>query len=471
MSAIEYTNLRPSKADVTPEGTLGVASLFGVTFLALLVASLPNLADPMIRFDDYPAFFADPSGFWAKTLHEGRWINYLWHLREVVTPAWVNFAVYQALWAAFAAAVAVLALGRGGVHFFAVALALMIIVSPPSVLISLWFNTLIPGLAIVALYALLACRLSAFASRLLMPVFVILSFMAYTTYPLLILIVAVVRTRDRSVMDLIKLLALFTASFAGAVLTTYALNWQVHGIFGVPLADWREATPATDLAGYAANLPILWASLSDLLQKASYGFAPAGIFHLALLSGGLAVLARRAPVEALYLAAALVTGLSLVAVQVMKLGVTVPPRAFIFAWVIYAVIAVRAAQELSETPGLMGRLGRNAVLLIVLSYLLQMFQQYTTFRAWQAETRVIATAIAETADPIYVAGAPMQTRTAAEAGVQNDLGFVFRLQQITGRRVTLCDVSRCADIEGARTELGSAHVVQADGAVLVSFPD
>ncbi|MEO0401776.1 MAG: hypothetical protein AAF214_05320, partial [Pseudomonadota bacterium] len=78
-------------------------SVLAVAVVGVVLISLPNLRDPMMRYDDFPALLADPSGFWAKTLHEGRWINYLWHLREIVTPAWLNFAVYQLLWATFAA--------------------------------------------------------------------------------------------------------------------------------------------------------------------------------------------------------------------------------------------------------------------------------------------------------------------------------------------------------------------------------
>ena len=104
-----------------------------IAVLAVLTISLPNLADPMIRWDDYPAYFSDPSGFWAKTLHEGRWLNYLWHLREVVTPAWLNFTAYQLLWATFAACLAVTTTRNG---WFAAVLALLILVAPPATLIS-----------------------------------------------------------------------------------------------------------------------------------------------------------------------------------------------------------------------------------------------------------------------------------------------------------------------------------------------
>ena len=136
---------------------LQLAPVFLITLVAAFLLTGQNLLDPMIRHDDYPAFFADAPAFWNKTLHEGRWLNYIWHLRDVVTPAWLNFALYQSLWAGFVAALAVTTIGPDASRWFTVVLALLVLVCPSEMLISLWFNTLIPGLAVVTLFAVLAC--------------------------------------------------------------------------------------------------------------------------------------------------------------------------------------------------------------------------------------------------------------------------------------------------------------------------
>ena len=196
---------------------LALGSTFLVILVSVMIMSGLNLADPMIRHDDYPALFADAPAFWNKTLHEGRWLNYIWHLREAITPAWLNFAVYQTSWALFVAALAVVFTGPKGANWFTVVLALLMMVSPSAMLISMWFNTLMPGLAIVALFAMLACRVSGRTLRVLLPGFVIISFMAYTTYPLLLLAVCIAKTEDRSRRDLFGLMLLFCASFALAV--------------------------------------------------------------------------------------------------------------------------------------------------------------------------------------------------------------------------------------------------------------
>lgn len=413
----------------------GFAVVLVIAVMAAFAMALPNLADPMIRYDDYPALLAQPEGFWAKTLHEGRWINYIWHLRGVVTPAWLNFLVYQALWAIIAASLA-WSLCRGGRHarFFAPVAALMVLVAPPATLISLWFNTLIPGLALVASYALVACLWPSRA-RLWMPVFVVLSFMAYTTYPLLVFAACLLATRAHSWRDLFGQCAVFTLSFATAVLLVYALNWQVHGVFGVPLADWRDAHPASDFAGLMRNLLLLAASAAEFAQKTSFGFAPAAWFHLCLLILASIVLAKQKPWDALYLWAGMIVGLGLVTVQILKMGSELPPRGLIFVWVFYALIAVRAAQVLTWS-GMSARMMRNAVLLVVGSYLLQTFQQYMTYRDWQTETSALAASL--TAGSVQVSGNVLDAQSAQQAFVQNAMALNYRFQQLNGPKVVFC---------------------------------
>ncbi|MCR8827657.1 hypothetical protein [Pseudosulfitobacter koreensis] len=436
---------------------LRLGPVVALALLAVLAISLPNLIDPFMRHDDYPALFAEGKWFWEKTLNEGRWLNYLWHIRGFVTPSWLNFAVYQALWAVLAAAIAVAAMGRDGHPWFARVLALFILIAPPATLISLWFNTLIPGLAVVTLFAVIACWVTPRTLRTLLPLFVIVSFWAYTTYPLLLLAVCLVRTEKRSLRDLIGLCTLFVASFAAAVLLTYTLNWYVHGIFGVPLADWREATPAADLAGMVANLGVLRETFATLLDVTSYGFMPASYFHIAMLVLATLMMLRLAPMETLYLHAGMLMGMGLIVLQVLKLGVQVPPRTFLFAWVFYALIFLRTAALLSRLDhggGLRGRIARNLALLVVLSYLLQTFNQYTIYRPWQAETRTLAEVAEASEGPILIYG-PLDKLSSYEgAYVQSEMAMVFRMRQVAEREVLICDSDpdACAKVVSSRAE-------------------
>ena len=443
-----------------------------VVLVAVAVMSALNLTDPMIRHDDYPALFADAPAFWNKTLHEGRWLNYIWHLREVVTPAWLNFAVYQSLWAVFVASVAVVASGPKGANWFTLVLALMMMVSPSAMLISLWFNTLIPGLAVVALYAFLACRVSNRTLRALLPGFVIVSFMAYTTYPLLLLAVCIARTEDHSWRDLIGLIALFCASFIAALLTVYAINWQVHGVFGVPPAEWREPITATGLDGFYEKLGKLSETFKIIFHRNGFGFAPLMVFFPALFVAALLVLRRRAPMEALYLFAGLTIGIALVVVQVLKLGVIAPPRAFIFAWIFAALAIVRAVQCLSETEGFAGRMGRNGVLLIIGVYFLLIFMFYGQFRDWHRDTHALAQEISASDGAVYVYGDPTAIASGDSAGLQSPHALTFRMKLLTGRELVICDET--PDNCPPQPELGNQgdaemHVRQNDDGMFLIF--
>lgn len=405
-------------------------ALFWLSIVAILAMSLPNLFDPMVRYDDYPALFAEPDGFWPKTLHEGRWLNYIWHLRGFETPAWLNYTVYQTLWAVFAAALASCVAGQMSLSKFTISLALFVLVSPSALLISLWFNTLLPGLALVALFAVLACITSQKTLLFLLPIFVVLTFMAYTTYPLLLLAVCLMQQQRRSIPKLIGLLALFTLSFIVAILATYTLNLLVHDVFGVPLAEWREATPAKDWQGLLANMPKLWSTFSTFAHTTSFEFTPAIYFHLLLFSGSLTLLLRFATLEALYLLAGLITGLTLMVAQILKLGVEVPVRTFIFIWIFYGIVVVRAAEIATQKHAFAGRMAFNAVFLIIASYSLQSYMQARTYQDWQQETRELALHVADFSKPVTYSGDPMNSLAGVKAGVQSNTGFEFRMQQL-----------------------------------------
>ena len=450
--------------------------LFLICVVAILAISLPLLGDPMVRHDDYPALFAQPEGFWEKTLHEGRWLNYIWHLRGFETPAWLNYALYQALWATFAAALASVAAGSTQVSKFSVSLAFFILISPSALLISLWFNTLLPGLALVALFAVLACKLSERTMLWLLPVFVALTFMAYTTYPLLLLAVCLCHQKRRSLGRLFMLLALFTASFIAAVLLTYTINWFVHGVFGVPLDDWRKATPAADWNGILANVDKLWETLGKFAITSSFNFPAAVYFHLCVFLIALFTLFRFAPLEGLYLLAGLVTGLTLVVAQVLKLGVEVPVRSFIFVWVFYALILMRAAALLSQTHALASRTIYNAAFLVIASYALQSYKQAGVYTDWQTETRQLAQTLAATAKPIRFTGHPKSTAAAQRAGIQVDDGFQERIYQLTGQRAQVfegtadeLDLSNSLIDPNRRAKPFALAVVELEDAVIAVF--
>ncbi len=442
------------------------------TYAVMMAISLPQLIDPLVRHDDFPALLADPSGYYLKTLHEGRWINYLWHLREWVTPAWVNFAVYQLFWVIFAAATAVNACARDEKPIYVIGLALMIAVAPPALLISLWFNTLIPGLGLVALYAVLSVFLSVRMMRALLFVFVPLTLTAYTTYPLLLLAVHLTTFHaQRSFKDLFFGVALFTASFAFGIVVIYSLNYWEHGIFGIPMAEWRAATPSVDYASTMENLQRAVGFWGKTASSFAFHFTPLMIVHLVLFAGGLLVLGRRDIWGALYIVAGFMVGFGLLTLQVLATGVELPVRANGFIWVLYAVVLVRIVIRGRQQGGLWERIPRLLLMIIVASYLLQTVRQYADGMAWQSETRRMAQELEGTDGPIYFTGDYALITGAKAAGIQNARGLRIRLVYLTGREVIDCNASAqiCNAAIGNELQNG-AEIEQRESGVILRLP-
>lgn len=421
---------------------------FGVTLLityaALLAASFAMLPDPFIRHDDFPALLADPDGYWIKTLDEGRWVNYLWHLREFVIPSQIAFALYQLLWAVFAAATALVICGREARAFYVATVSLMIVVAPPATLISLWFNTLIPGLAIVALFAVLVMRRGSRAMRPWLVLFVPLTLMCYTSYPLLLLVVLLVAHDNRwGWRDLAGLMALFVASFALGLLVIYSLNYAFHGVFGIPMADWREPNPPVDMAALMENVDKTGNFMLRMLDVMSWQFAPAAFFHLALFGFALITLARHGKGGAAgYIALGLAAGVGLVVLQILRTGILLSPRVMVFAWVFY-VAALAHLMLLAHARHAFGaRMLRNVAVLIAGSYLLQTGQMYLQFTPWQKETRHVAGMIADSNGPVWMTGSYKAVGGAQGASIQNARGLRMRLEYLTSRPVHDCAAKR-----------------------------
>ena len=412
----------------------------GFAYLGLLIASSTQLLDPMVRHDDFPALLADPSGFYIKTLHEGRWLNYWWHLRGWASPAWLNFVVYQLFWATFAGAAAVNACGRTEQRWYTIVLALMIAVAPPAYLISLWFNTLIPGLGLVALFAVLATIIEPRKMRLLLLLFVPATLMAYTSYPLFLLAVCLTsRDARRSWRDLITLMAIFVFSFAMGIFLIYCLNYAEHGIFGIPMAEWRNPNPVRDMASLTTNLELVLDFLGKSAATIAFHFPPFIVAHGLLLIGGMLILARVDPWVTLYILTGLVAGICLLCLQIIMAGVTVPVRAITFAWVLYCVVCVRVALLARDRGGLWARMARNVLVLITASYMLQTAIQYLNFRDWQVQTRNLAAQTSYQSGPIYVIGSYLDLPAADKAGIQEARGLRLRLTYLTGRKVYVCE--------------------------------
>lgn len=450
-----------------------------VTYAVLMAASFAMLQDPFVRHDDFPALLADPQGYWVKTLDEGRWVNYLWHLRGFILPSWLAFALYQLLWSVFAAAAAINACGPRARASVTVPIALFIMVAPPAAMISTWFNTLLPGMAIVALFALLVLRFGAQRMRIWLLVFVPVTLMCYTSYPLLLLALLLTAHDTRhSLRDLAGLMALFVSSFALGMLAIYGLNWVYHGVFGIPMAEWRQPNPITDMASFLANLDQVGNFMLRTLDAFSHDFAPLAWVILATLFFGLVLLARHQGWVSGYIAAGLMAGFGLVLLQILRTGVLMSPRVLIFAWVLLAALLARMIQ-LAETHHALGlRLLRGGVALIAASYALNIAQMYLSYTPWQTETRALAHSLSDQDTPLWITGDAMLVPSADSIQLQNPRGLSMRLAYLTGRKVHDCSVGAdsdpaCAALENAPSwdaDLHLGHVLAFDAGTVLQLP-
>lgn len=452
----------------------------GLTYLVMMVVSAAQLYDPLVRHDDFSALLADPEGYYTKTLREGRWLNHFWHLRPWTTPAWVNFSVYQLFWCIFAGAAAVNAFGRSAKLWYVLALSMMIAISPPALAISLWFNTLIPGLGLVALFAVLSTQLSSAQTRALLLVFVPLTLMAYTTYPLFLLAICLTRHDLRnSWRDLIGLVGLFILAFALSILLIYTINWYAHGVFGIPMAEWRNPNPAHDLASAFANFHIFLQFIAESALAFSFNFLPMAIVQGIILLGGLVVLARSKPWIALYIATGMLAGLGLIATQILSTGIAVSVRASGFVWIFYAILCGHVALMLwQQRNWFWARMARNVMMLIIASSVLATGRQYYRALVWQDTTRSLAQQLETTTGPIYVIGYFKMLPGALPAGIQRPRGLRRRLQYLTGRDAFDCRErpNLCTDLpqdllDAHRTADQGVEILQDGARTIILIPD
>ncbi|MFW8594217.1 hypothetical protein [Cribrihabitans neustonicus] len=421
----------------------------------LLLTALFQLPDPLVRHDDYPALWADPALFYSKTLTEGRWINYLWHLRGMVTPAWLNFLAYQLLWAVYLGCLVHNAFGPGVELWRRAMVALVAGLCLPWVLISLWFNTLIPGLAILALYAWFTTRTSERASRWLMVVFVPAALMAYTTYPFLILALSLTRAGvARSARDLAGLLALFIASFALGMLAIYTLNYAEHGVFGVPMAEWRHPSPAHDLASALENARLAGHFLTSLAMKGSYNNLFVLLLQGALFAAATAAVLRQDRWRGLYMLAGAGLGVALICVQVIRTGIDTPVRSGGFLWIYLAVFLGLFTLHLKAEGR--DRLGRNLLFTVAAAYAIFTGMLHHSFTEWQRLSRAMAAELMGGTGPVYVTGTYLGLPEAVESDLQKAQAVAFRLGHLTGREIVMCEEApeRC---ESLPEELRAGH--------------
>lgn len=414
--------------------------LTGVTYAVLLLVSWPQLADPLIRFDDFPAYFGDEHLFYEKTLSEGRWLNYWWIARPFIWSPTTNFMLYQLAWAVFAAAASMNALGPDARQFHKMALASIIALSPQAFLISGWFNTLVLGAWLIAVYAVISLFVSNRTMRWLFVIFAPISMMAYSTYPLLLIALCLTRhDARRSLADLAGIVALLAACIGLGMLLMYTINYFAHGVFGIAIAEWREPSPATTITSLIANAERLMPQfMGRLFISSAFGIVAIGVLNVSLLVVALGLLMKKRPSLAFYIATGIGVSVALIAIHGLKEGVAVPMRALVSVWVFFAIALIKSLADFETERS------RNAISvgLIVVGaiYAGQILKHSGLFVLWQSESRAIALAIPQDVEAAFVYGEVTAIPGVINAYIHHPLGLTERIRLFSGVTTHPCDM-------------------------------
>jgi hypothetical protein len=427
------------------------ARLFVLCFCVLILAYLPLIEDPFVRHDDFPALLGTRKEALLKTLDEGRWLNYWWQFRPFFLPSPVHLILYITGWSLFSAATALSLLDRDVDGWYKGFLAIFVALSIPAYLMSFWFNTLLPGVWVVALFAVAVVFLPHRTVLGLLVVAVPLSFMAYTTYPFLLLsLVLLSRNAPKTYKSMAITLGVFVVSLALGVLAVYSLNYIYHGVFGIPVAQWREPSEVHSIADLLANVEKQKVYLHKILEQMGGGVTRHGVvIPLMFLAAWVALFVWNRFVAMAVLAAVLM-GLAPLVGKALMSGVQVPLRTLGWLWLLFGFCIVSVAVHLAKSGGRWMSLARIAILCVLLFNMLAIAKTtYFAFPLWQYATKDMASSVPDGTETIYVYGNYMEVEGARKAAIQQTRGLRLRLAYLTGATVFICDdkPKGCMDIE------------------------
>ena len=446
--------------------------------LAVLVFLAPVvMQDPFIRSDDYSQLLGEADRFWLKTLEEGRWVSWLWTLRPVLFDPIVIMVLFLSFWSLTAAATAWLVFRDDERLWRAVVFSVLIGIAPTMAYFSTWPATGVPSMAVLAAFAVFAAMRPGRAAVRAFWVFVPLGLMTYTSAPFAMLLIAAISFRGNvNWRDAAWTGGIFVAAFGLGVLLIFTLNWLVHGVFGVPIAAWREASPLEDLQSLIVNLGLAFDWLVRDLRTMGLTAPLWTVSMLVLFAVAMVgVLPPKHGRGRLYVFVVLLV-VAMAVAMVVRTGVVAAFRSSLF---LYLAIILTFALAARQSNGIGRGLWVLVAAVTALPGALHWIVLFAPLSAAQAESRAIAAALneagAKEAPIIHIVGDPQATPYGGAAQGPEQLGYrVFRL---TGRPVRLClpEEPACAvafDVAGSTPVWPMPGSIRAlpDGALLLHLP-
>lgn len=316
--------------------------VLAVIVFAFLYATA-QLASPFIHHDDlnllvpqnWPYGYATP---WYNTLAEGRWINYLWyHVSVSFTP---RSAYFLFLLLYFIETCLLAEAARPNARSV-ILLGVALFFSPMSGELSLWPN----GMTSVTILGVLATGFLLWSRPRFVPAILFLAttiiVVTYTPIAAMVLLVAAVKSAEWPLRQKIWLGVTYVCAFALGIAIIYALNYFIHGYFGVKIAAWRHPDPLRDWVTFSVNLKVCLGMWRDLLWQY---WLPVTIGTLATL---LALSGRETKNTtcAILLSAILVIGIQS-GITIVS-GVPVPTRSMGWVWIAICFICGNITSRMS----------------------------------------------------------------------------------------------------------------------------
>ncbi|EPO4108649.1 hypothetical protein ACUADT_001042 [Enterobacter cloacae] len=244
--------------------TAGYAFLvYAIVILALIIFS-GRASHVFIEHDDWifmsnpPSWYGTYGSPWAKTLSEGRWINFLYSFVQKELDFRVIYYIQVSLYAILCWLFSYKTIANNIVRL---AFSISLFLCMPIIEIMGWPATQTPfiliTIAFIYSFEVKNIYLRTFSGY-------ILGIMAILTYPVALAIMCIYMSikascevkynTSKTIKWLLFIGLFYFLSYLSGVVIIYALNSKFHGVFGVVIEAWRNPKPAHDYATLMNNI-------------------------------------------------------------------------------------------------------------------------------------------------------------------------------------------------------------------------